>query len=107
MVVKKRRRKRVEVNLAEYDKIVDTGQRVPISKADGEKLKIAIDAMAAQLMPDNATSEKKGDVFPKGEDSPQAEPAKKKKRRPNHGRTPASALTGADHVQGRHRRRLR
>src|ERR1700750_386083 len=42
-------RRRIEVNLVELDRIIDRATDAPLSKADGQKLKTALHAMADRL----------------------------------------------------------
>jgi rubredoxin len=46
---KKAARRRIEVNLDELDQIIDHGTSAPLSKADSQKLKAALHAMADRL----------------------------------------------------------
>jgi hypothetical protein len=44
--MKRKSHKRIEVNLEELDRIIDHGMDVPLSKAEGQKIKAALHAMA-------------------------------------------------------------
>jgi hypothetical protein len=48
-------RRRIGVNLEELDQIIDRATNVPLSKADGEKLKAALHAMAERLSSNRST----------------------------------------------------
>ncbi len=47
--MKRKSHKRIEVNLEELDRIIDHGMDVPLSKAEGQKIKAALHAMAERL----------------------------------------------------------
>ncbi|HEX4170484.1 MAG TPA: hypothetical protein VHZ55_33895 [Bryobacteraceae bacterium] len=57
-------RKRIEVILEELDRIIDHGMDVPLSKAEGQKIKAALHAMAERLTGKRST-EKTAAVLPK------------------------------------------
>ena len=46
---KKTSRRRLEVNVGELDRIIDSAMREPLNEADGETLKTALHAMAELL----------------------------------------------------------
>jgi hypothetical protein len=43
---RKARRQRVDVDLQELDRIIDSAMQAPLSESDGQKLKTAVHAMA-------------------------------------------------------------
>jgi transposase len=93
-------RRRLEVNVEELDRIIDSGMRVPLSAADGQTLKTAVHAMAARLMPRRST-EKTSAVLAKAKASqtpPGAPPDTGKSDPAGHGRNGAAAFTGANRV---------
>jgi len=92
-------RQPIEVNLEELDRIIDHGMDVPLSKADSQKLKIALHAMADRLTGKRST-EKTAAVLPKP--TVPAPVAKEQATHPGHGRYGAAAFTGADRVAIQH-----
>jgi transposase len=94
------RRRRVDVDLDELDRIIDRGQQAPLSEAEGEKLKAALHAMAERLQQKRST-EKTSAVLP-----PDAAPAEAPENDPKvptgHGRNPAAAFRGASQVAVAH-----
>jgi hypothetical protein len=88
-------RRRIEVNLEELDRIIDHGTRAPLSESDGQKIKIALHAMADRLTPKRST-EKTSAVLPKPAPKP-AEPAVGEGSS-GHGRNGAAAFAGASRV---------
>jgi transposase len=95
----------IEVNLEEIYLILDAARRQPMSEADYEKVKTAVEALAERVAPRPRTTEKTRAVVPNqkpnkpAEDEPAAkgEPAK-----PGHGRNGASVFTGANRVMVAH-----
>jgi len=85
----------VDINLDELDRIIDRGQRAPLSEAEGEKLKTAIHAMAERLLPKRST-EKTSAVLPGT--SPAGKPDASGPAPAGHGRNPAAAFRGANKV---------
>ena len=89
------RKRGVDINLDELDRIIDRGQRAPLSEAEGEKLKTAIHAMAERLLPKRST-EKTSAVLPGT--SPAGKPDASGPAPAGHGRNPAAAFRGANKV---------
>ena len=85
----------VDINLDELDRIIDRGQRAPLSEAEGEKLKTAIHAMAERLLPKRST-EKTSAVLPGT--SLAGKPDASGPAPAGHGRNPAAAFRGANKV---------
>jgi transposase len=90
------KRRRVEVNLAELDQIIDRSTRAPLSEAEGQKLKTALHAMAERLLPKRNT-EKTRAVLPQ-DAAPADKPDTGEKAPAGHGRRGAAGLTGANRV---------
>jgi transposase len=87
------KRKRVDVNLEELDRVLDHARQAPLSEPDYEKLKEALHALAGML-PAPRSTEKTSAVLP-----PTDPPEKHSKEKPKgHGRNGASAYTGAKKV---------
>jgi transposase len=87
------KRKRVDVNLEELDRIIDHAREAPLSEAEGGKLKEALHALAGML-PAPRTTEKTSAVLPPS-DPPNKQTKEKSK---GHGRNGASSYTGAKKV---------
>jgi rubredoxin len=89
----KPRRRRLDVNVAELDQIVDRAKQAPLSEADYTKLKTALHALIEKLLgPPN--TEKLAAVF--ADDQTPAAPATE--GAPGHGRNGAQAFSGARKV---------
>jgi hypothetical protein len=95
-----KRRSRIEVNLEELDQIIDRATDAPLSKAESEKLKAALHAMAERLS-SNRSSEKTSAVLGETTTPASAEQVKKA-RSPGHGRRSAAEFTGASKVAVSH-----
>lgn len=91
-------RRQIDVNLDELDRIIDHGTNAPLSKADGQKIKAALHAMAERLTGKRST-EKTAAVLPKpAVPVPAKEQATDESTPAGHGRNGAAAFTGADKV---------
>jgi transposase len=89
-------RRRLDVNLDELDQIIDRSTRAPLSESDGQKLKVALHAMAERLLGKRST-EKTSAVLPR--DAAAAGKPKTGESAPaGHGRHSAAAFTGANRV---------
>jgi transposase len=87
------KRKRVDVNLEELDRVLDHAREAPLSESDYEKLKEALHALVGML-PSPRSTEKTSAVLP-----PTDPPEKQSKEKPKgHGRNGASSYTGAKKV---------
>jgi transposase len=89
-------RQRVDVNLDELDQIIDRSTRMPLSEAEGQKLKTAIHAMAERLLRKRNT-EKTGVVLPQ-DAAATGTPETSASVPAGHGRNGAAAFTGANRV---------
>src|SRR5580698_10229063 len=102
--MKASKRRRVDVNLDELDRMLDGARQAPLSDADHDKLKEALHALAAMLTPSTRHTEKTSSVLEQTEDSilnarpedPNNMPA------PGHGRNGAAAFGGARKVEVAH-----
>jgi len=98
------KRGRIEINLGEMDQLLDQAQFAPLSEPDCRKIKTALHTLAEALMA-KRTSEKTRAVVDCAKPDPSAasEPAASPEKKANgHGRTPASAYTGATQVDVPH-----
>ena len=87
------KRKRVDVNLEELDRVLDHAREAPLSEPDYDKLKEALHALAGML-PAARSTEKTSAVLPPTD--PLTQQSKEKPK--GHGRNSASAYTGAKKV---------
>jgi transposase len=94
-------RRRIDVNLAELDRVLDDARQAPLSEADHDKLKDTLHAMAALLIRSRNT-EKTSSVLEKPEGSKQ--PDDNTPPPPGHGRNGAEAFHGAGKVDIRHQK---
>ena len=89
-------RRRLDVNLDELDQIIDRSTRAPLSESEGQKLKIALHAMAERLLGKRST-EKTSAVLPR--DAVATGKPKTGELAPaGHGRHSAASFTGANRV---------
>lgn len=91
------KKRRIDVNLEELDQIIDRSTSTPLSKADSEKLKTALHAMADRLTA-KRTTEKTSAVLEKRVPAPAAPCQDKKSTPAGHGRNSAAAFAGATRV---------
>ena len=94
---KKSSQRRIDVNVAELDRIIDTAMQGPLNEAEGRTLRAAVHAMAERLVGRRNTEKTSAVLEPKAPpaavDTP---PEPEKPSRPGHGRNGADAFTGAD-----------
>jgi transposase len=90
---KKTRRRRVDMNVEELDRIIDDARSAPLSEADSQKLKTALHALAERFLPQPKT-EKTSAVFGDAE-MPQEDQSESPA---GHGRNGAAAYQGAKKV---------
>jgi hypothetical protein len=88
------KRPQMDVNLDELDQIIDRGIHAPLTESEGNRLKTALHALAGMLPPPR-TTEKTKSVLGAPEASP---PNKDAEQAKGHGRTGASAYSGAKKV---------
>jgi len=102
--MKPTKRRRIDVNLDELDRVLDGARQTPLSEADCDKLKSALHALAAMLPPRRNT-EKTGAVLEEEEDLGTGEgtqPDPNASPQPGHGRNGAKAFGGARTVDVAH-----
>jgi hypothetical protein len=98
---KKLPRRRIDVNVAELDRIIDGAKSTPLSESDSQKLKTALHALAERLLP-RSNTEKTSSVFSDPESAvPEGD---RQQRNPSngHGRNGADAYRGAKKVDVAH-----
>jgi hypothetical protein len=96
-------RRRIDVNLAELDRVLDDARQAPLSEADHGKLKDTLHAMAALLIRSRNT-EKTSAVLDKSEAGAGEKAAGKNPPPPGHGRKGADAFAGARKVDIKHQK---
>jgi transposase len=89
-------RRRLDVNLDELDQIIDRSTRSPLSESEGQKLKVALHAMAERLLGKRST-EKTSAVLPR-DAAATGKPKSGESAPAGHGRHSATAFTGANRV---------
>ena len=102
--MKPAKRRRIDVNLDELDRVLDGARQTPLSEADCDKLKSALHALAAMLPPRRNT-EKTGALLEEEEDLGTGEgtqPDPNASPQPGHGRNGAKAFGGARTVEIAH-----
>jgi transposase len=93
-------RRRIEVNLDELDRIIDRATDAPLSKADGQKLKNALHALADRLSGKRST-EKTSAVL--ADSAPTGDRGTNETAAVGHGRNSAAAFRDANRVAVPHR----
>jgi len=98
------KRRRIEIDLGEMDRLLEQARRGPLSEADCRKIHTALHTLAEALMGKRGT-EKTRAVAGTTKPGPSAatEPTASPKKKTNgHGRAPATAYTGARQVHVPH-----
>ena len=104
--MKSAKRRRIDVNLDELDRVLDGARQAPLNEADCDKLKSALHALAAMLAPPRNT-EKTSAVLEKAENpaaGDAAQPDPNTSKPPGHGRNPAEAFGGARSIDIAHQK---
>src|SRR5260370_13050968 len=104
--MKSTKRRRVDVNLDELDRVLDGARQAPLSEADCDKLKSALHALAAMLAPPRNT-EKTSAVLEEPENPETGDgtqPDTNVSPQPGHGRNGAEAFGGAQTVDIAHQK---
>src|SRR5580692_7847624 len=96
---KKSSRRRIDVNVGELDRIIDTAMQAPLNEADGRTLKTAVHAMAERLVRRRNTEKTSAVLEAKAPPAVVDTPPEPEKQTPaGHGRNGAEAFTGANRV---------
>ena len=105
--MKSTKRRRIDVNLDELDRVLDGARQAPLSEADCDKLKTALHALAAMLAPSRNTEKTSTVLEEPGnpETSDGAQPDTNVSPQPGHGRNGAKAFGGAQKVDIAHQDR--
>jgi hypothetical protein len=92
------KRRRIDVNLGELDQLLDQAREAPLSAPDCHKIKTTLHTLV-ELLTARRSTEKTSAVVAGNNGSATTEPAGSPEKPANgHGRTPASAYTGATTV---------
>jgi hypothetical protein len=91
-------RRRIEVNLEELDQIIDRATNAPLSKADSEKLKAVLHAMAERCSPNRSTEKTRSVLKESPVPASAQEIANTLSRPAGHGRRSAAEFTSASKV---------
>ena len=95
------KRPRIDVNLSELDQILDQSRQTPLSEPDCHKIKTTLHTLVDLLVAKRTTEKTRQVVNPTGSEGKAtggAAASAEKKAQNGHGRTPASAYTGATKV---------
>ena len=93
------KRRRIDVNLGELDQLLDRAREAPLSEPDCHKIKTTLHTLVAILTARRSTEKTSAVVDPGKNGAAAAPPAASPEKPANgHGRTPASAYTGATTV---------
>ncbi len=93
------KRPRIDVNLGELDQLLDQAQQAPLSEPDCNKIKTTLHTLVEMLVAKRSTEKTRAVVGASGSEAGATEPAASPEKKTNgHGRTPASAYTGATKV---------
>ncbi len=92
------KRPRIDVNLGELDQLLDQAVQAPLSAPDCNKIKTTLHTLV-ELLAKRSTEKTGAVVGADGSDAAAGEPAASTEKKANgHGRSPASAYTGATKV---------
>jgi transposase len=93
------KRPRIDVNLGELDQLLDQAQQAPLSEPDCKKIKTTLHTLVELLVAKRSSEKTSTVVGAVGSDDAATKPASAPEKKANgHGRTPASAYTGATKV---------
>jgi len=93
------KRRRIDVNLGELDRLLDQAREAPLSEPDCHKIKTTLHTLVAILTARRSTEKTSAVVHPGNNGAAAAPPAASPEKPVNgHGRKPASAYTGATTV---------
>jgi transposase len=93
------KRPRIDVNLSELDQLLDQAQQAPLSEPDCHKIKTTLHLLVDMLVAKRTTEKTRTVVEPAAGQTAAEDPtASTEKKTDGHGRTPASAYTGARKV---------
>src|ERR1035437_1749228 len=104
--MKKTRRRRIDVNLEELDRVLDGARQAPLSESDHDKLKDALHALAEMLVRPRNT-EKTSEVVEKPEEAEAGTETQADDNTPpppGHGRNGAEAFGGGRKVDIKHQK---
>jgi len=91
-------RRRIDVNVDELDRIIDTAMQGPLNEAEGHTLRAAVHAMAERLVRRRNTEKTSAVLEPKAPPATVDTPEPEKPAPAGHGRNGADAFAGADRI---------
>src|SRR5580693_299629 len=94
--------RRIDVNVDELDRIIDSAMRGPLNEAEGHTLRVAVHAMAERLVRRRNTEKTSAVLEPKAPPATVDTPEPEKPAAAGHGRNGAAAFTGANRVAVAH-----
>ena len=97
-------RRRVDVNLEELDRVLEQAREAPLSEADYDKLKSALQVLAAMLVRPRSTEKTSAVLEEVTEASGAPQPNLEAAATPGHGRNAAEAFGGARKIVIAHQR---
>ena len=92
------RRRRLDIDVEELDRIIDDAKTAPLSEADSQKLKTALHALAENFLPQRNT-EKTSSVFGDAEKAALQDMPAETDQPSGHGRNGAVVYRGAEKVR--------
>jgi transposase len=96
------KRPRIEIDLGEMDRLLEQAQWAPLSAQDCGKIKTALHTLAEALLAKRSTEKTRAVVEPAPHPPSAAASPEKPAKAKGHGRTPASAYSGATQVEVPH-----
>jgi transposase len=96
-------RRRIDVNVAELDRVIDETEKGPLSEADRQKLRTAVHAMAEKLLRSRNTEKISAVLGEPVEEEPATTNEDTNENKPaGHGRNGANAYRGAEKIEIAH-----
>ncbi len=92
------KKRRIELNLEELDRIIDRGTQAPLTEAEGQKIKTALHLMAEKLLPSKRSTEKTSAVLEKSRPASEVSAKAGSGSPAGHGRHGAVDFGGATRV---------
>ena len=100
--MKKSARRRIDVNLDELDRVLDSARQAPLNDADYKKIKDALHAMAELLVQPRSTEKTSAVLEEEGSGKNATQQDVHASRPAGHGRNPVTAFAGAQKVEIAH-----
>ena len=100
--MKKSARRRMDVNLDELDRVLDSARQAPLNDADYKKIKDALHAMAELLVQPRSTEKTSAVLEEEGSSKDATQQGVHASRPAGHGRNPSTAFAGAQKIEIAH-----